>query len=277
MNYWRMAFRIGVRGPEVWPDCYDRGIAAITYWPGDEPLGNLSDVSREEYEDLWRRRDPEWNKVGRASLRKFRYEMEKDDIIYVKQGQYIVGKGVVKSDYEYDPKILKGWNVDVSWEPPWEHYREVDWLKDFQKFKCVVGADQHTVLELNRVRLNKIREMENRVLKEVKVVEVKEGQRYISEVTFRARNRALIEAKKANSDYRCEVCKMRFKEVYGGIGEGYIIAHHVNPIGSRKSASKTTLDDIALVCANCHEMLHIIEPPMSISELRHRIKRRIKC
>jgi len=67
---------------------------------------------------------------------------------------------------------------------------------------------------------------------------------------------------------------MSFKEVYGEIGEKYIIAHHVNPIGGRKRASKTTLDDIALVCTNCHDMLHRKDPSMSINELRSRIKSR---
>ena len=265
MKYWRMAFRRGIRGYEMWLDCYNRGIAAITYWPDGKRLGDLSTVSREDYEDIWRRRAPE-NKAGRASLRKFRSEIEEEDIIYVKQGPHIVGKGVVKSDYKYDPEILKGC------EEEWEHYRKVDWVRDFPRFKLVLGADLHTVLELEGDRLKKIRDIESRKLKEVKVDEAEEGKRYTSEVTFRVRNRALIEAKKANSDYRCEACEMNFKEVYGDIGDEYIIAHHVNPISSRKSASRTTLDDIALVCANCHDMLHRTDPPMSISELRRRIK-----
>jgi hypothetical protein len=32
--------------------------------------------------------------------------------------------------------------------------------------------------------------------------------------------------------------------------------------------SKTTLDDIALVCANCHAMIHAKNPPISIEEMR---------
>ncbi len=35
MNYWRMAFRIGDRGYEMWQDCYNRGIAAIGYYTDD--------------------------------------------------------------------------------------------------------------------------------------------------------------------------------------------------------------------------------------------------
>ncbi|HJH28525.1 MAG TPA: hypothetical protein C5S51_02345 [Methanosarcinaceae archaeon] len=73
---------------------------------------------------------------------------------------------------------------------------------------------------------------------------------------FRSRNRALVEAKKTNSDYRCEVCGMMFKEVYGKSGNGYIIAHHKNPIDNIEKTATTTLDDIALVCANWHAIFH---------------------
>lgn len=298
-KYWRMAFRNGPGGSEVWPHCQEKGIAAISYSSNRESLGDLTGVSREEYDDKWRRLS--WgNPSGQASFRKFRYEMKRGDIIYVKQGvkqgPNIVGKGVIKSGYKYDPKILEGCKVEVKGreeEVGWEHYREVDWVRGFQSFRCVLGADPHTVLELNEERLNKILKREEVTLTEIKKDkaqadsirsaakpileklkkvgkdEAKEGERYLTEVTFRVRNRGLIRAKKDNSDYCCEVCKMGFKDTYGVIGEKYIIAHHVNPIGNRKRASKTTLDDIALVCSNCHDMLHRSNPPYKLQELRH--------
>ena len=136
-----------------------------------------------------------------------------------------------------------------------------------------LGADQHIVLELDKERLDKIRKIESKTRKEIKVIEVEEGKQYKSEATFRSRNRNLIEAKKTNSDYRCEVCDMTFKEVYGKIGKEYIIAHHKNPIGNMKKTAMTTLDDIALVCANCHAMLHTNNPPLSLEKLRNKIKR----
>ncbi len=226
---------------------------------------DCSKLTEDEYDEIWRRK---WPKSGSArnSLKNVAYRMKKGDIIYVKQGLYIVGKGVITREYEYDPDILRGT------EAGWEHFVKVNWENGFPKFNLVLDADQITVLKLEGERLNKIRRMEPKIIKEIKIVEAKEGKRYTSEAIFRTRNRALIEVKKAKSDYCCEVCKMSFKEVYGKIGEKYIIAHHVNPIGGRKRASKTTLDDIALVCANCHDMLHRKDPSMSIDELRRRIK-----
>src|SRR5256885_4981679 len=97
-------------------------------------------------------------------------------------------------------------------------------------------------------------------------LEALEGEAIKSLAIFRRRNRALIRAKKAVCDCRCEVCDFHFEEVYGVIGRGYILAHHLRMIAS--GPSRTTLKDIALVCANCHAMIHARNSPMGIDELR---------
>ena len=266
MNNWRMSFRIGKKGHEMWPDCYERGIAAMGYYYGGEPVvGDCSKLTEDEYDEIWRTKG-----VGapssQGSLKKLAYKMKKGDVIYVKQGPYIVGKGMVTEKYNHDPNILYGA------ESTWEHFVRVDWKKDYPKIRLVLGADQHIVLKLNEERMGKIREMESKKRKENKGIEVEEGNRYKSEAMFRSRNRALIGAKKMSSNYSCEVCGMTFKEVYGKIGNGYIIAHHKNPIGNIEKTATTTLDDIALVCANCHAMLHTKNPPLSLDELRNKMK-----
>jgi hypothetical protein len=109
--------------------------------------------------------------------------------------------------------------------------------------------------------------------KDAETIVAQEGAEYRAETRFRTRNWKLIDTKKRNSDRSCEVCGMRFEKMYGAIGRDYIIAHHKIPIGSRVRSSKTTLDDIALVCANCHDMLHRRKPtPLGIKELRDRLK-----
>jgi len=266
MNNWRMSFRIGDNGYEMWPDCYERGIAAMGYYDDDEPVvGDCSKLSEDEYNKIWQMKEVN-APTSQGSLKKLAYKMKKGDIIYVKQGLDIVGKGVITEEYNYDPKILNGT------EARWEHFVKVDWKKDFPKMRLVLGADQHIVLKLNEEHIGKIREIESKIRKENKEIEVEEGKRYKSEVNFRSRNRALVEAKKMNSNYRCEACGMTFKEVYGKIGDEYIIAHHKNPIGNIEKTATTTLDDIALVCANCHAMLHTKNPPLSIDELHDKMK-----
>lgn len=267
IKYWRMAFRIGSQGYEMWQDCYERGIAAIGYYTNDRKtvVEDCSKLTENEYDEIWRKKLPKLT-TPRSSLKNVAYRMKKDHIIYVKQGPYIVGKGVITSQYKYNPDILEGTEAE------WEHFVKVDWENDFPEFKLDLGANQITVLELKEERLNKILDIETKAYKSIKRIEANEGERYTSEAIFRARNRALIVSKKAKSDYRCEVCNMNFREVYGDIGDGFIIAHHINPIGSRKVSSKTTLDDVSLVCSNCHYMLHRNEPPLSINQLRNIIE-----
>lgn len=270
MKYWRMAFRWGSQGYEMWPHCHERGVAAIGYWDenSEQIVGDCRKLTEKEYDEIWRRKAPR-NSSGKTSLKNVAYRMKKGDVIYVKQGPYIVNKGTIIKGYDYDPNVL------AEYAEGWDHYLTVDWKKNFPKFRLVLGADLHAVLEIKEERLRKIRKMESQTLKKVKSVEAKEGERYKSEATFQARNRALIEAKKANSDYCCEVCEMSFKKDYGKIGDGYIIAHHIIPIGTRKKASKTTLDDIALVCSNCHDMIHWgTDSLMSVDELRSIYKKR---
>lgn len=61
-------------------------------------------------------------------------------------------------------------------------------------------------------------------------------------------------AKKENRFF-CEVCSFNFENVYPSIGNGFIECHHKQPI-SIGGIRQTTVNDLALVCANCHRMLH---------------------
>jgi 5-methylcytosine-specific restriction endonuclease McrA len=56
----------------------------------------------------------------------------------------------------------------------------------------------------------------------------------------------------------CEVprCRFDFERVYGPLGVGYAEVHHCHPLSSLKGTTKTKLDDLRIVCANCHRMIH---------------------
>lgn len=57
-----------------------------------------------------------------------------------------------------------------------------------------------------------------------------------------------------NGRLLCECCRFDFFEEYGLIGQGFVECHHKNFISNGER--KTTLEDLALVCSNCHRMLH---------------------
>jgi 5-methylcytosine-specific restriction enzyme A len=78
------------------------------------------------------------------------------------------------------------------------------------------------------------------------------------------RSEALRNAKLRGSDFCCEVCGFNFERVYGELGRGFIECHHEHPLAARDGASRqTTLDQLRLVCRNCHSMLHKGQPPES--------------
>lgn len=57
----------------------------------------------------------------------------------------------------------------------------------------------------------------------------------------------------------CEVpgCGFDFFARYGDIGRGYAHVHHRRPLSKTdKGGRKTTLKDLAIVCANCHSIIH---------------------
>jgi 5-methylcytosine-specific restriction protein A len=97
----------------------------------------------------------------------------------------------------------------------------------------------------------------------------------IVERTHKARERnakLIAQAKKeflkTNKRLICEACNFDFENVYGARGKGYIEAHHVVPVSLMKSQQITNIKDIAMVCANCHKILHRTRPWLSISELK---------
>jgi 5-methylcytosine-specific restriction endonuclease McrA len=88
---------------------------------------------------------------------------------------------------------------------------------------------------------------------------------------FRLRNHVLIEAKRKQSDGKCSVCRFDINERFRGIDKDHLVAHRVKPIGQRNRASKTSLDEIDLLCPNCHAAVHSEDPPLSANELRGRL------
>jgi 5-methylcytosine-specific restriction protein A len=83
----------------------------------------------------------------------------------------------------------------------------------------------------------------------------------------RLRERKLNSVRKAGLPIACEACRFDFEATYGERGRGYIEVHHVTPLHS-SGATITTLDDLALLCSNCHRMIHRSRPWINPSQLR---------
>jgi 5-methylcytosine-specific restriction protein A len=66
----------------------------------------------------------------------------------------------------------------------------------------------------------------------------------------------------------CEACDMAFGERYGARADGFIECHHLRPVHTLRPRERTRLIDLALLCSNCHRVLHLRRPWLSIIELK---------
>ncbi len=106
---------------------------------------------------------------------------------------------------------------------------------------------------------------------------VMEGQVLYKLHKVRERDQGIVKNKKEQyftlfGKLSCEACIFEFESFYGDIGKGYIECHHRTPLASMQLASKTGLDDLALVCSNCHRMLHRSVDYLSVEDLRMKIR-----
>ncbi|MDG9714442.1 HNH endonuclease [Streptomyces sp. DH10] len=87
------------------------------------------------------------------------------------------------------------------------------------------------------------------------------------------RKRKIESALRKGGGLACEACGFDFEEVYGERGAGYVECHHVVPL-HEAGEGKTKLSDLALICANCHRMIHRCAPWPTPEELRADIEHR---
>jgi hypothetical protein len=66
----------------------------------------------------------------------------------------------------------------------------------------------------------------------------------------------------------CENCAFDYEERYGERGRGFIEVHHVLPLAAILPNTVTNLDDLMLLCANCHRMVHWKQPILDVAALR---------
>lgn len=104
-------------------------------------------------------------------------------------------------------------------------------------------------------------------------LEAEEGGLILRLHLSRERSRKLIQRKREQVQSQsgrlaCEACDFEFANRYGELGKGFIEIHHKKPVATLAPGDKTRLEDLALVCANCHRMLHRRKALLSVEDLR---------
>jgi 5-methylcytosine-specific restriction enzyme A len=103
--------------------------------------------------------------------------------------------------------------------------------------------------------------------------EAEEGRILTRAHLVRERSRKLVEAKKTavlrtTGSLACEACGFDFEVAYGDRGTGFIEVHHAFPIHLLVPGTKTKQDELHLLCANCHRMIHSRRPWLTLDQLR---------
>jgi hypothetical protein len=273
MNQWRMAFKQGSQGNDCWPECKKAGVAALGYWTneGDLVVKDCSKITEDKYDQIWRQQLPS-ETSSRSSLRNLAYRMKIGDIIYVKSGKQIVGKGIVKSGYMFDEFL------EDKFQVPWPHYVKVQWDLGFKPINILLGAEQHTLLLLNQDRIAMLdkkvdstkaqsTQQSNSLPEEVPAAYT-EGNSVTVQINRYEREPRARSACLRHYGYFCSACGISIREAYGTNTE-IVHVHHLVPLSTvKKEYNLNPIEDLRPVCPNCHAVIHSSSPALTIEEIK---------
>lgn len=88
----------------------------------------------------------------------------------------------------------------------------------------------------------------------------------------RERNSSIVQKKKKDvlartGTLKCEACGFDFAKTYGEYGKEFCEVHHLLPLHKSDGLIKTDLSDLAIVCSNCHRVIHRMSPMPTIAVL----------
>lgn len=88
----------------------------------------------------------------------------------------------------------------------------------------------------------------------------------------RERNQTVVRNKKKQAaSLDCEVCGFSFSSTYGTNASDYCEVHHLLPLSEVEHSIRTALEDLAILCANCHRVVHLHNPPYTLDQVRDMI------
>lgn len=88
------------------------------------------------------------------------------------------------------------------------------------------------------------------------------------------RNSGVSKKVKDFKGYICEACNFNFVDKYGELGRQFIEAHHLTPIANLGIGQFqiNIQTDFAVLCSNCHSMIHRLDDPSNLEQLRQIIE-----
>lgn len=254
------------------------------------PASQLTDsVSRNEHE-LRTRRNPPWSRdelilALDLYLRYRKFPPGKDSKEVAELSNFLNGMGEVLGLAEadsyrnangvymkmmnfrhHDPEYVKDGRVGLARGNKDEVVVWHEFSGDPVRLAQVVAAIRATVETHSGDR-----ELEG--ADEPDIIEAEEGRVLTRLHRVRERNRKLVEAKKKQAlketgQLICEACGFDFVIKYGPTAEGIIDVHHTKPVHTLMPGDTTKLDDLSLLCANCHRVVHSAKKWLTIEQVK---------
>ncbi len=230
-----------------------------------------------------------WTYLGQLSVFCFNNDMPLISVIVVNSKTDIPGEGFYKEIY-YPHKRIKANNYDKKLEIYIEELNLVlnycKWDKLVELLDNEVFPNRGKFVPLNRLRRpfkrRNIRKhsfltssnTEDNLHKEI----YKEGNIKLETHINKERNSKLIP--KAKEEFKrkygilfCELCEFNFEDFYGELGKNFIEGHHTKLISEMEEGHVSQIDDIMMLCPNCHSMVHRgIKRCIDICEIKEIIK-----
>jgi len=98
--------------------------------------------------------------------------------------------------------------------------------------------------------------------KHIRGIEVQEGKIKEVKLSKRERDRKLRALAISAKGTRCEICRFDFVRRYGEFARYCVEVHHIEALaGAGRRGVTNTLDDVLVVCPNCHRAIHQFRDP----------------
>ena len=111
--------------------------------------------------------------------------------------------------------------------------------------------------------------MEESVVETKETLRLLEGAIRRAETTEHERNPEARRLCILHHGTACSVCGLDLGSRYGKIAEGFIHVHHLNPLADAEGERQVDpVVDLRPVCPNCHGVMHLRVPPLSVEEIR---------
>lgn len=191
--------------------------------------------------------------IGDLSLFCYENDMPLISVMVVNGDTYMPGAGFFRLYTN-----LTGNNVDDEFSVFKEELKKVREYEHWYRLSDLLGLN---IKMSNHKKNTKAENQTNNIKKSEDNKSYEEGKVRLETHINRERNPKVVkEAKllfiKNNGRLYCELCGFDFEKVYGELGRGFIEGHHINPVSQMKDGDVTKVEDIKMLCSNCHKMVH---------------------